>query len=698
MKHLFTSFAALLICLSLCFSLVSCTSPSSIETETGGGTAAEPARYEYYTRELPEYASFPAAEAFASGDGTETSPYEISNAAELALLASLVNSDDTTKEYAGACYKLTADITVNTGSAEVWHDAAPDYAWTPIGVSAPFVGSFDGSGHTISGLYLNADRKEQSDSHFGLFGYLGGSVKDVKITDSYFCVSGITSELGSIAGNTNKDASIGGCSSDAILEIYDVDCGGIAGNSCGAISDCVFSGSIHALKDKSYSKTGGIAGMSSGDITDCTNTGCITSSPCGIEYAGGIAGRVSDGHIRRCTNSGALNCCEGETDENTNASVFGGTAGGIAGLVYSSSIGGEKYANQEIEITDCSNSGALEAGNLAGGILGSLTDSLSKYPVTVSGCSNTGSIRSLEKQGGIAASISAAGSELTIENCSNTADLTGSAGGIISDFRPESGNIRIRGCSNSGAITGTSYAGGIINSIFLLNAFNARLEIEDCRNAGDISGTQAGGILGNVINEVSVEHTDDSCINIKKCANSGTVSTDALNNSIGGIAGCLGVNGIRTVIEDCSNTGDLIVNVQELSQESYSSDVYFQLCNMAGGIVGRVGKTLYLMAVKDDAGEDEYTDAKDPVVAISGCLSSGNFRFPAADKLKNYCGDALALNRIGGIVGSSSAEKNHSLRIENCFFANSDRGYGNEEHPDQGTKLSSAEIEEKLNG
>lgn len=64
--------------------------------------------------------------------------------------------------------------------------------WTPL--TSTFTGTLDGLGHTITGLYIN-----NSNSNQGLFGTLKGTVKNLKITDSY--VNGKTS--GIIAG-TNE--------------------------------------------------------------------------------------------------------------------------------------------------------------------------------------------------------------------------------------------------------------------------------------------------------------------------------------------------------------------------------------------------------------------------------------------------------------------------------------------------------------
>lgn len=696
MKKKLNVILSVLICLALCLSAASCSKPST-GTDNGDGDSAQPvATYEYFTRELPDYTSYPAAEKFAAGSGTEDSPYEISNAAELALLADLVNSDDTTREYAGACYKLTADITLNTGSAEDWTETAPDYAWTPIGVKNAFTGTFDGDSHTIGGIYLNADKKEQDGLVFGLFGKLQGTVKNVRITDSYFCVSGITSELGSIAGNANMDAQISGCSSDAELVIYDSDCGGIVGNATTAeIKDCSFSGVIRALKDYSFSNIGGIAGRSSAGIANCTNSGSLLSTLAGTEYAGGIVGRLSDGSVLGCTNSGSIHCTEGVLDESKSIEISGAIAGGIVGSLQSSNIGGEKYANKDITVSDCSNSGSIHAGNNAAGIIGSMNCMLNKSPVTVSDCSNTGEILSDCKSAGIIASASNSGVKLTVSRCSNTSDLSGNAAGIIDDLKPEAGEIEISDCSNTGSITGSSYAGGIINSIYIIADYTAELEIEHCSNTGAVSGTQAGGILGTMVNTRDVKTYSDAGIEISDCRNTGSISTEGLNNCIGGIAGCLGVKGIPTKISDCINTGDLTIDYT-MSQETYDSDVAFRLCNMAGGIVGRIGEALYLEVVNSDGTDSGFTDAASPVVEISECCSSGNFLYPSDEELKNNEGIPVAVNRVGGIVGTSAASAEYAMRIEDCGFANADRGYGNEQHPDRGVKMSAAEIAAKI--
>lgn len=73
------------------------------------------------------------ASAFAEGDGTEESPYVITNGSELALLARIYAERDRTTN--GRYYALGADIWLNdTSNFDSWDLAPPENSWDPIGV------------------------------------------------------------------------------------------------------------------------------------------------------------------------------------------------------------------------------------------------------------------------------------------------------------------------------------------------------------------------------------------------------------------------------------------------------------------------------------------------------------------------------------------------------------------------------------
>ena len=157
-----------------------------------------------------------AATSFAEGgDGSEESPYEISSAEELQYLSDLLSDEENrSSEYRNQHYILTSDISLNdTSDYAGWSEAGPEYDWRPIGVAAAFGGVFDGNGHTISGLYINADMEDDNTAdarkNGGLFAQIfGGTVKNLNLTEVYIEVSGDALDTGAIAGSASK-AEIG---------------------------------------------------------------------------------------------------------------------------------------------------------------------------------------------------------------------------------------------------------------------------------------------------------------------------------------------------------------------------------------------------------------------------------------------------------------------------------------------------------
>ena len=101
------------------------------------------------------------------GDGTEQSPYQITNAEELAWFRDTVNSG-------------TADI-----HARLLHDIdLKNVSWEPIGTQEhPYNGTFDGNAYTIKNFRLGDHTKPDLISEKGLFGRIGtgGTIQDVVV-------------------------------------------------------------------------------------------------------------------------------------------------------------------------------------------------------------------------------------------------------------------------------------------------------------------------------------------------------------------------------------------------------------------------------------------------------------------------------------------------------------------------------------
>ena len=128
--------------------------------------------------------------------------------------------------------------------------------WTPIGTSAhnSYKGTFDGGGHTITGLTFTTN-----DENVGLFGHLNraGTVKNV-------VMEGIQ-----ITSNQINGGSIGG----------------VVGFSWGTIENCSVSGSVSGTV-----YVGGVVGAQwGGSITGCSSSATVK----GMVDVGGVAGQVN---------------------------------------------------------------------------------------------------------------------------------------------------------------------------------------------------------------------------------------------------------------------------------------------------------------------------------------------------------------------------------------------------------------------
>ena len=189
--------------------------------------------------------------------------------------------------------------------------------WTPIGTSFDnsYTGTFDGGGHTITGLTITT-----KDQFVGLFGYLNraGTVKNVvmegiQITSNHMFgntggVAGFSwgtiencSVSGSVSGTkcvggvvgAQKAGSITGCSSSATVK-GTVDVGGVAGEKWGSMTACYATGNVTLEIDSPKNLSGGgLVGFNGGSsVLACYATGNVTStgSSTGYMHIGGFLG------------------------------------------------------------------------------------------------------------------------------------------------------------------------------------------------------------------------------------------------------------------------------------------------------------------------------------------------------------------------------------------------------------------------
>lgn len=659
------------------------------ETASGSGAAgsteATYPEYEYTFRDLPEAKYIEAAESFSGGDGSEANPYQISTAPELVLLDKLITeeseSGDYKYTYKNASYVLTADIQLNdTANAADWAAQAPEYSWKPIGFDDSFDGVFDGGGHTISGLYISANCDDAYAAHYGLFAGVGGIVKNLNLTDSYIAVSGCSANVGGIAGcQRGDDSLIENCTSNVTIDVYDGSVGGIAG--CGSnITGCSFCGTINQVKEGTVSFLGGIVG-SYGDVCDCVNYGTINFGAGDVDSVGGIRG-YGAGNVTGCENAGTLNCTGAEGD------AISDRVGGIVGTAYLFQV------DSDCVISDCVNSGTVSGCFHVGGIVGEANPE-ADYNLIIENCTNTGTVAGEEYLGGIVGVSYAYKGNLQILGCQNTADLytqAGTAGGIMGmqtcAVLGKQSSTTIRSCVNTGSVTSDDlYAAGIL-AYWLADDMEMQLTIEDCTNSGTVSScANAAGILCFTNNTLALEVNENSQGTIRGCVNSGEVIGLSSNTYVGGIAAVLGMENTPMRIDGCTNTGsvkiDFVLSDEEI--ENMQGSDSFTLTQMAGGIVGRVGRSLMLSsdADKKDASNVNCAGA---LTVIQDCISTGQISAPDYSFILDDQGQPIFVTNIGGIVGQCSGEDGYSFQVVNCTYSGTDRGLGSTEYPDVGQK------------
>lgn len=145
------------------------------------------------------------------------------------------------------------------------------------------------------------------------------------------------------------------------------------------------------------------------------------------------------------------------------------------------------------------------------GLFSKLADgAVVKNVITAGSISSKGS-----NVGGIAGSADTDAGDVTIENCKNTAAITGKeeVGGILGRCSGSAHSVTVTGCINTGTINGTNRkVGGICG-----NLENAHF-IKNCYNSGTVTGSTIGGILGRGAKGVSIEN----CYNVGNIVYSGT--------------------------------------------------------------------------------------------------------------------------------------------------------------------------------
>lgn len=227
-----------------------------------------------------------STQALDQGDGTAANPYQIATADDLKAFRDKVNGGATT-----ACAILTADITLDESET-----------WTPIGSSRnKYNGTFDGQGHTISGLNVN----EAGSNEAGLFGDTAQSntspvIKNLTIADSSFVTArGYAGGVAGYGGGVFEN-----CHTEASVTVQGMKyAGGIIGSYKGtgitaelSMSQCSNRATVKAVNGSVGGFAGGLIGQAEHQLKleKSFNAGVVSSKPSSDQcMAGGLVGTVS---------------------------------------------------------------------------------------------------------------------------------------------------------------------------------------------------------------------------------------------------------------------------------------------------------------------------------------------------------------------------------------------------------------------
>ena len=282
----------------------------------------------------------------------EDGVYLIGNASQLLWFASKVNSGET-----GISGKLTANI-----------DLTSVESWTPMGSQKqPFTGSFDGDGHSITGMSITFDSDDKSIGapYLGLFGYVKGTAdKKAEIKNLT-----LTGKLNITENYRNSYAYSGGL---------------VGGAKYVSFTDVTVDVAVTAKQGTAsypWSYIGGFAGtVTNADFLRCANNGTVTSDG---DYVSGFVPKSETTTYTACANNGAIT---GRTKigglgaEVKSTKVVDSCNTGAIGLIAygtgKQAIGGLfaeiRYGSS---ITRSYNSGAVTGDCYVGGLVGSVGSS-----------------------------------------------------------------------------------------------------------------------------------------------------------------------------------------------------------------------------------------------------------------------------------------------------------------------------------
>ena len=359
------------------------------------------------------------------GSGTSADPYVITNASELEAMEDDVHADYVLGGDIDASH--TAQWNNGSGFKPVWGRIAGPYT-DPL-----FNGTFDGAGHTITGLTISRPER----GSIGLFGKTGRSATISNVTLTNASVTG-SYAVGVLVGE-NKGARIHNVSASGRVSGSD-NVGGLVGIHSGRIRNAAAS-----VRGTGSDRVGGLVGDNSGRIHNASASGRVTGS----NSVGGLVGGNS-GRIRSVSASGRVNGTE----------RTGGLAGWNDGTIHNASASGR--------ITGSSRTGGLVGHNA--GMIRTVSAS-----ARVNGTEGTGGLVGWNV--GVIHNASASGRTIGSDR------VGGHVGWNVGPIRNASASGRVTGSDRVGGFAG--FNEGLIQDVFAVGSTTVQ------------TGGEVGGLVGS---------------------------------------------------------------------------------------------------------------------------------------------------------------------------------------------------------
>ena len=525
-----------------------------------------------------------------------------------------------------------------------------------------FCGTFEGNGHTISGLNITGEGSYQ-----GLFRYV---------------------EAGAVVRQLQVEGTVAPDGSAAYV-------GGIAGRNSGLIADCAFTGSVEGLD-----QVGGIAGQNTlmGIIQNCASQGSVSGS----HFVGGIVGENA-GVIRSCENTADVNTTVKQNsveitdisldtligaESVTTVTDIGGIAGSSSGVIRSCvNRGGVGYphigyniggiaGSQTGYIVSCQNYGAVSGRKEVGGIAGQME------PATYMEFTED-TLQILEEQMGVLSSLTSqatanaqsAASAITgqldsVDDYVDTAkDAIGSLLPTEEDPIVDMDTILAAQNALSSSLTGIkSSLSGIASNAQTL-ATNLSRDLTAVMNQvgaiGETLNNASDGLGGSVYDISDLDTEDDILAKITLCENFGDVLGDW---NVGGVLGAAAYENDLDPEDDLTMGGDSSMNfdvqVRAVVLGCRNEGIVECGKQKAGGIVG----WQYLGLVRScvNTGNVE-ADGAQHVGGIVG-LSEGYIRYCAAkcvltggSYVGGVAGEGKVISACGAMVTLTGDERTGAI-------------------------------------